>query len=296
MKVHFAGCEQMDSVSFLNRLADIRYGLFTVFPFIAEKFGIKPMKLSTMIAEDVTNYLDDKYKHSIMDSGLFTLMFGAHAGPRDYNFCVKWQDAIVDFVKSTGYSGTVVEVDCQKILGVKTAWELRKKLKKQLPNNTQINVWHYEDGKQGLIEMAEFSDYIALSIPEFRSLGWKNLPLKVIQLCKIIKDVKPDIKIHLLGCTQKNIMRVAKFCYSCDSTSWKEVNRWGAGVIFDGGRYKKVKRSLIEHNSKKLAPLIKKCFKKDKVITNVPDDHYANYVLTAIYQKREYELNAGSQE
>ena len=296
MKVHFAGLEQKDYAVILNKVAGINCRLFTVFPFIAKQFGIKPMILTSTLP-DVGDFLTKNMNHCIMDSGLFTLMFGAHAGKRDEKFVRAWQEAIIKFVKTTGYKGTVVEVDCQKILGVEMAWELRKQLRKALPNNQQINVFHIEDGEEGLKKMARWSKYIALSIPEFRSLKWKNLPLKVNQLCNIIKKENPGIKIHLLGCTQKNIMQNCKFCDSSDSTSWQQVNRFGTGLIYNNNQYKKIKRSLVEDQSGSINKEVDRYFKENKITpTGSNLTYYSNFALTGIYLKQMYSIYAGSQE
>lgn len=52
-------------------------------------------------------------EHAIMDSGLFTLMFGADKGKHDEEFLYTWMLKLVEFVKETGFTGTCVEVDCQ---------------------------------------------------------------------------------------------------------------------------------------------------------------------------------------
>ena len=50
----------------------------------------------------------------------------------------------------------------QKLLGTDLAWELRKEMRDQLPNNRIINVFHFEDGKYGLDRLIEFAEYIAI--------------------------------------------------------------------------------------------------------------------------------------
>ena len=293
MKIHFAGLEQIESSVILNKVSGINYALFTVFPFICKQFKIGSSRKN---GKEVTKYLTDNFNHTIMDSGLFTLMFGAHAGKRDRDFVTAWQHAIINFVRETKYTGTVVEVDCQKILGVDSAWEFRKKLRKELPNNQQMNVFHIEDGKEGLIKMAKWSKYIALSIPEFRALGWKNIPLKVTQLCNIIKNENPDIKIHLLGCTQKNILEKTKFCYSSDSTSWMQVNRWGSQIVFNNGKYEKVKRKTVVEQSKILKNKIRKVLTEEKIKVPANLEGWANTAMSGIYLKQMYSKYAGSQE
>jgi 5-methylcytosine-specific restriction endonuclease McrA len=68
-------------------------------------------------------------------------------------FIIEWYEKLVETTNSGKFLGTVVEVDCQKVLGIKKAWELREQMKKDLPNNRQINVFHKEDGQKGLDRM-----------------------------------------------------------------------------------------------------------------------------------------------
>ena len=47
IKVHFAGLENQDFAEILHKVSGIKYSLFTIFPFIAHKVGIKPLKMKT---------------------------------------------------------------------------------------------------------------------------------------------------------------------------------------------------------------------------------------------------------
>lgn len=295
MKVHFAGLEHQKFATILSRVAGIKYGLFTVFPFVAPGFDVEKTRyMSTDFA--VCNYLTEKYQHVIMDSGLFTLMFGARAGKRSRPFIYNWNDAIIRYVKKYGYSGAVVECDCQKVLGVEDAWTLRKKLKDSLPNE-QINVWHNEDGKEGLDKMIDFSNYIAISVPEWRVLaGGNTLPDRIFKIARYIKTKKPSIKIHLLGCTQNNIMRQCSFCDSCDSTSWQQINRFGQGKVLIDNRFVKTTRREVEGKTSHLCQEINDAFLLDGVQAEKARQYFANYAAIAMYLKYEYARYAGGQE
>ena len=223
LKVFFAGSEQLHIALCANK-AGVKYYLFTVFHYIAQRFGIKPFNSIGGFAPPV---LEKIARHVIMDSGLFTLMFGAQAGRRDKAFLEQWQEELVNFVKSNNLSCTCVEVDCQKILGVEEAWKFRKKLKTSLPKNRIINVFHHEDGQKGLDRLIEFSDYIAISVPELRIMRGTSHQEDTYRLACHIKNKKPDIDIHLLGCTAWDILKRCKFCTSSDSTSWQTPNRYG---------------------------------------------------------------------
>lgn len=99
-------------------------------------------------------------------------------------------------------------------------------MRKILPNK-QINVFHFEDGKEGLKSLIDFSDYIAISVPELRIVKPKTYAEDTYALASMIKNRKPEIDIHLLGCTQKSILERCTFCTSADSTSWLAGTKYG---------------------------------------------------------------------
>lgn len=287
IKVHFAGAEQTDFSYVLAKGANVKYFLFTVFGFIAHKLEIKHGGYwkGIPIYKEFERF---GTQHSIMDSGLFTLMFGAHAGRRTENEIEIWYNALVEYVLENKVQSTCVEVDCQKILGVDAAWRFRERMKKDLPNNRQINVFHKEDGKLGLDRLIEFSDYIAISVPELRALGQKN---HVNNIAYYIKNKKPEIDIHLLGCTEKKMLHDLNFCSSADSTSWQQINRFG-----NIGGYKE--RNI---NREKMIDLEKIAIEmmdyyKTKEITQKRVRYYSNYILSGIYNKQIYTRYAGNQD
>lgn len=231
IKIHFAAVENMpDFVSV--RAAKVNYVLFTVYPLIAAQFGYKPFKrLMHLKDTEVPQFLEKHSRHVIMDSGLFTLMFGSQAGAKDASFIERWQEAIIEFVQESGYSSTMVEIDCQKVLGVNEAWTLREQLRDRLPNR-QINVYHIDDGYKGLDRLIEFSDYLAVSVPELKSNG--RTKTNIIRLTNYIKNRKPEIDIHLLGCTDLYLLTQLSFCTSSDSTSWNGSVRYGTLLTLSG--------------------------------------------------------------
>ena len=185
---------------------------------------IMPLEDQLNPAVDIPTKINREMLHTIQDSGLFTLMFGARKGKKDEALINKWYDGLVEFTLQHGQNVTCVEIDCQKILGVEKAWEFRERIRKDLPCNRIINVFHFEDGKEGLDRLIEFSDYIAISVPELRILKKKNM---VPKLARYIKSRKPDIDIHLLGCTELALIKECSFCTSADSTTWTIPKRFG---------------------------------------------------------------------
>lgn len=232
LKVHFAGAEILPQL-IGSKAAGVKYFLFSAFPFIADLVGIKPFYLKMNISKaDTPNVIHRSGKHSIMDSGLFTLMFGAYKGRKDEVFIERWYDILTDFILESKYEGVCVEVDCQKVLGPEKAWDLRMRMHDKIPNRV-INVFHKEDGQKGLDRMIEFSDYIAISVPELRAFGQKD---DCERLAHYIKDKKPSIDIHLLGCTEVDLLRRCSFCSTSDSTSWTAVTRWGKIKTMTGAK------------------------------------------------------------
>lgn len=294
IKVHFAGLENQDFAMILTEISKIKYGLFTVFPFIAHKFGIKPLKMKSCTPESAL-YLQNAHRHTIMDSGLFTLMFGAHAGKRDEPFVERWMNEIINFTNEIGYKGTVVEVDCQKILGVEKAWEYRERMKKELPNNRQINVFHKEDGQKGLDRLIEFADYIAVSVPELRALGKKQHTERLVHY---IKNKKPSIDIHLLGCTENKLLHNLKFCSSADSTSWQQVNRYGHLKYHNGKKTFSAKNSdiSIDKMKERFGQQLTNIIEKYIECTDKRYDYYSKYALAGQMLKHQYTIQAGSQD
>lgn len=289
LKVHFAGSEQVNFARIANKVG-VEYFLFTVFPLICGKFGIKSYSTS-MDKIKIPSYLQSFSKHTIMDSGLFTLMFGSHKGQKDEKFIDSWYNEIINCVYETGYKGTCVEVDCQKVLGVKKAWDLREKMKRQLSNRI-INVFHIEDGQKGLDRLIEFSDYIAVSVPELRHLNKKN---HVVKLTNYIKNKKPSIDIHLLGMTEKTLLKELNFASTSDSTSWLAPNQYGVIGDSEFGKFN-INHSNVETLSKYKQIVVDTQIECDMKLTDNRLLYLSRYALSAEYHKKLYTRYAGNQD
>lgn len=291
IKIHFAGAENME-FSYILHDAGVNYFLFTVLPFIMDQFGIKWGRITHLKTVYPHEELPKIGKHVIMDSGLFSIMFGACKDVKpDEAFIRRYKDAICNFVKENkAYNLTCVECDCQKLLGTGLAWELRKQMREQLPDNRIINVFHYEDGKEGLDRLIDFSEYIAISVPELRIVKRKDYKKYVIQIADYIKQKKPGIDIHLLGCTESDILKKCKFCTSADSTSWQGVNRWGRMGNY---RTRNIKEDKQKENEEYITNIL---IKLGIEPTETRKKYYSNYWLAGKLLKAEYTRIAGSQE
>ena len=232
IKVHFAGLEKPNYQIVATQM-DIQYALYTAFPFVYKRvFGksiwpIPKFKWMTDENKQVPMYLNHNMRHTIQDSGLFSLLFGKHQDKATKDMVYKWYDELILFTLEHGQDVTCVEVDAQAILGVEETWKLRERMRNDLPNNRIINVFHVEDGIKGLDRLIEYSDYIAIG----SGIGDKDAFTK--PLVDYIKSRKEDIDIHLLGCTKESTLRkCANLCTSCDSVTWLTQNRFGE---FDNG-------------------------------------------------------------
>lgn len=291
IKVHFAGCENVEFAYVLHD-SGVKYFLFTVLPFIMNQFDIKWGRITCCKNLYPYEELPKMGKHIIMDSGLFTLMFGACKDIRpDEQFIRRYKDAICNFVNDVKLNKDIacVECDCQKLLGSELAWELRQQMREQIPNKI-INVFHYEDGKYGLDRMIEFSEYIAISVPELRIVKPKTYKEDVYRLACYIKDKKPEIDLHLLGCTERALLKRCKFATSADSTTWQQINRYG-GIL--GYRTSQVKEEKVkegwEHTKKLLQELGIEPTEKRIY-------YYYYYWMAGLLLKREYTKAAGNQD
>ena len=253
---------------------------------LMEKYGVP--------ADHVIRVQDTVNRHVIQDSGLFTLMFGAGKGQtQTLESLTEWQDKLIAFVQQNNLRCTCVELDCQKVLGVREAWYFRERMKKLL-DNPQINVFHFEDGMRGLDSMIDFSDYIALSIPELRIIKPKTFREDTRYLTHYIKNRKPEIDIHLLGCTDVKMIAQNSFCTSADSTSWLSGVKYG---WFDDGNQKahinQFRKDLIEQRLSAVRTITEG---RGLELTDKTLLYGARASLCATICKQKYTRAVGSQE
>ena len=287
IKVHFAGSDYDNRCIDSLEVANVHYRLFTVYYAIAGK------KLGDDFRDKtgVTQRQQGLFKHVILDSGLFTLMFGGQKGVKQtVNSLQEWQDKTFEFIRQNNYSGTLVEIDCQKLLGVEAAWYFRKRAKDKL-SNRQINVFHYEDGRKGLDRLIEFSDYIAISVPEIRIIHPKTFREDTHAPACYCKNKKPEIDIHLLGCTDKRMLLENRFCTTADSSSWTGVYRY---ATVQGKNMHHLKRDVYEDAERRYMQFVGKDAWEKK-----PERTKRICVwelISAEIHKRTYEQYAGNQD
>lgn len=288
LKVHFAGSDNDISASVALEVAGVNYNLYSCYPFIVNKKPTDDFRMKQRLQPIMFN--QERMNHVIQDSGLFTLMFGAKKGEKQTKQSLTdWQDKLMEFVKQNNITATCVEIDCQKVLGVEEAWYFRERMKENLPNR-QINVFHMEDGMKGLDRLIEFSDYIAFSIPELRICRKGQFKQFTKKLVSYTKNKKPEIDIHLLGCTDREMLQQNRECTTSDSSSWISGLRYGTVLnrhidTFNKDVFEQTKKKVIE------------CFKRRNIVADEKKIiTTTNFALCAMIQKQRYTQFAGSQE
>lgn len=255
VKIHFAGSDGDERFYAALRLAGVKYALYSCFRFIDKKTISDDF---TLPEDHVIRVQDRMMNHVIQDSGLFTLMFGAGKGRKvDHDYLVEWQDKLIKFVTQNKLNATCVEIDCQKLLGSEEAWWFRKRMRDKLPNR-QINVFHYEDGEEGFKKLIDFSDYIAISVPEIRIIKPKTYKRDAVNLAKFAKKRKPSIDIHMLGCTEYAMLPHIGFTTTADSTSWLAGVKYG--YFNDGHKDAHIntfRKDIVNKRERELAQFMK---------------------------------------
>ena len=293
LKVHFASTEN----SRFSRLVvgvGARYALASAFKFICSEHGIKAFRNPQQNDPfDPLPFLCNNTRSCILDSGFFSVLFGSASLIRDSRFPERWQQSLVRLVLDSGFTGNVVEVDAQKLVGPEQTWLLRRRLAEQLSNQV-INVVHLEDGQKGLDRLIEYSNYLAVSVPELR---FAKKPEAAYRLASYIKNKKPKIKIHLLGCTQPSMLRQLRFCTSSDSTSWTSVGRYGSIGFNDGTTDRRA--TLARHLPKQAEQFFEMVHKIAIETNSKPTPAFirymSNYALAVSLKLKEYSIHAGPQ-
>lgn len=293
LKVHFVIPMLINPERFAAALIanDIKYSLFSCYDLIKDKDSRHSMHVPGF---PVAQW---GFKHSIMDSGLFTMMFGAGSGKNiTVDDIYEWMLRICRFVEDNDIDASIVECDCQKLLGPEVAWRLRREMRDRLSGREIINVFHLEDGEDGFKRLVEFSDYIAISVPELRIAQPKRYRNTVCALSRLARRYKPDVKIHLLGCTEGKLLEKNSFCTSADSSSWMVGVRFGSidkKHHISSIRPEK-KAEAIEAISRvyeKLGYKSPECPKNSKAETCMAASYY-----NAMYCKESYTRACGSQD
>lgn len=231
----------------------------------------------------------------VMDSGLFTMMFGVGKGKvYTYKEIFEYTKRYVWYLNKIKYKGVAVEMDVHKILGIKSLNKLRKYIEDNWDVNKTMFVWHKEEGMKGLVKMAERYKYIAFSIPELRILAMQRKEKVEVMLTTLFDIVKKKVKanpfIHLLGCAETRLMLNSNY-YSVDSTSWLSGVKYSRAKLFNGGRlqpvsiYSEEYHKYVDEQRDKLKMICDKIAKETKLKFDM-NKYSENACLQACAYKR----------
>jgi len=180
----------------------------------------------------------------IMDSGLFTMMFGAgKAKTYTTDDLREYTKTYLTYLAQRKFRGVAVEMDVHKVLGLEALAEFRAICADLWPVERMIYVWHVEEKLDGLRALVDKYPYIALSIPELRIIASKqkrDLKAMTLNLLRVIRGEPKgqDTRVHLLGCTQTDLM-LNDMYDTVDSTSWEYAFSFGRVKVFHPASFDK---------------------------------------------------------
>jgi len=196
---------------------------------------------------DLLRVMGDGPESLIMDSGVYSFMFGSEQGTLDptYEAYRDYTRRYLDDLAKWEYDGLVVEVDAQRMLGVDAVNRLREEFEPL--GDRVMYVWHEPEGIDGLLKLARERSYIGLGLPELRHIAESKFKRVKGSKHKVSKLMAMDLlrrihkecgdqppRIHLLGCTVEDLMETT-LAWTCDSTSWLSGIRYGQGYIYVPG-------------------------------------------------------------
>jgi hypothetical protein len=212
MKVYFAGDGAHIDAALLR--SGVRYRLASYYHILKGNVDLEALP---------------KYRHLIIDSGLFTFMFGREAGETvfDLDFAREWVRKYAAWIKTCGFpDATFVEVDAQRLIGSEATWQLRHEFRELVgPDVDLMAVYHLPD--QNPDRLIDYADYIAVGMPELSKFLTKPERRRVVSYIAH-RAHRLGKRVHLLGTLEIEYLRDFRFCTSCDTSVWLNSVRFGA--------------------------------------------------------------------
>jgi len=175
------------------------------------------------------------YRHVIIDSGLFSFMFGAGSDGETFDVARArvWMNQYVEWIRLGLLPGaTFVEVDAQVLIGVDETWTLRHEFRELVgPDVDVMCVYHLPDGNPD--RLIDFADYIAVGMPELRKALSPQERRRVVSYIAT-KAHRLGKRVHLLGTVETEYLRDFRFCTSCDTSCWLNTVRYGKMIVPEG--------------------------------------------------------------
>lgn len=206
----------------LNCIREDTYSVLKDVPFVLESYCyIRDYQLPLIKSAELF----------ILDSGAFTFMSNAKKA-------VVWEEYLqkyINFIKEYDVDH-FIELDIDSIVGYEEVKRFRTILERETGKKC-IPAWHKSRGLKEYRNLCENYDYIAIGgiKDEIRPGNYKYFK----QLTGIAKEY--GTKVHGLGLSCQKVEDYG--FYSCDSTSWNAISRFGTIYKFDGEKIVSVKGS-----------------------------------------------------
>lgn len=187
------------------------------------------------------NHLD-AINHFLLDSGIFSLVYGAAKGRISDQQIIDYTDRYADYVQQF-HIKHYFEMDLDAIIGEKQVRILRDRLESKVGWQC-IPVWHINRGKNGYLADIKDHPYIAIAgLANYRGKGRKILEPLFPWL--IDQAHEHHSWIHALGYTNMSKLQSGKYRFdSVDSTAWVFGNMSGTIFTFNG-------QTIIKHKAPK---------------------------------------------
>ena len=198
----------------LNSLRNKTYELLPEIPFILESFYyIRDYQIPLIKSAELF----------LLDSGAFTFMSNSKKA-------VDWDeyvDRYIEFINTHGVK-YFFELDIDVVVGYEEVKRLRARLEKGTGRKS-IPVWHKSRGIDEFKRLVNDYDYIAIGGFVIKEITKQEYP----QIKQLVRYAKlKGCKVHGLGFTGADVHEYG--FYSCDSTSWNAISRFGTVYHFTG--------------------------------------------------------------
>lgn len=203
----------------LAGLNSIRIGTYEVLseiPFILESFYyIRDYEIPLIKSAELF----------LLDSGAFTFMSNCRKE-------VDWDEYLARYANFINEHDVkyFFELDIDNVVGYEKVKEIRNTLERKT-GKPCIPVWHKSRGIEEYKKLCEQYDYIAIGGIVTKEIKREEFPA-LRKLCAYAKQ--KGTRVHGLGFTEKDIGNYGFF--SCDSTTWNMVSRFGKIYKFTGDR------------------------------------------------------------
>lgn len=178
-------------------------------------------------ADEWTEWVIPRVSNFMLDSGVFTMAYGAGSNVDYYEYTERY----IDFINKNNVK-LFFEMDIDDVAGLAKAEELRRKI--EIGTGKQpIPIFHKTRGKDYFINMCKNYPYVAIG--GIAGKGNMTKRKEYMPYFKWFIDTahKYGAKIHGLGFTDLKALEVFDFD-SVDSTSWTTGNRFGSIYRFNG--------------------------------------------------------------